>query len=50
MFSETQIGAHLAQRSNLTGKTAVVTGSAQGLGRETARLLAEAGAKVVMPT
>ncbi|MGF6672780.1 SDR family NAD(P)-dependent oxidoreductase [Paraburkholderia sp. WSM4174] len=48
MFSETQIGAHLAKRFNLAGKTAVVTGSAQGLGREIARLLAEAGAKVVI--
>jgi len=48
MFNETQIGARLAQIFNLTGKTAVVTGSAQGLGRETARLLAEAGANVVI--
>ncbi|RKT14240.1 hypothetical protein B0G69_7473 [Paraburkholderia sp. RAU2J] len=35
MFSETQIGARLAQIFNLTRKTAVVTGSAQGLSRET---------------
>ncbi|MGF6472142.1 NAD(P)-dependent dehydrogenase (short-subunit alcohol dehydrogenase family) [Paraburkholderia youngii] len=48
MFSETQIGARLAQIFNLTGKTAVITGSAQGLGRETGRLLAEAGANVVI--
>jgi NAD(P)-dependent dehydrogenase (short-subunit alcohol dehydrogenase family) len=48
MFSENQNGARHAQIFNLTGKTAVVTGPAQGLGRETTRLLAEAGANVVI--
>lgn len=48
MFSEIQIGARLTKIFNLTGKTAIVTGSGQGLGRETARLLAEAGANVVI--
>jgi NAD(P)-dependent dehydrogenase (short-subunit alcohol dehydrogenase family) len=33
---------------DLTGKTAVVTGSASGIGVETARALAEAGAEVVL--
>jgi NAD(P)-dependent dehydrogenase (short-subunit alcohol dehydrogenase family) len=48
MHSKDQIGARLTQIFNLVGKTAVVTGSAQGLGRETARLLAQAGANVVI--
>lgn len=43
-----QIGARLAQVFNLTGKTALVTGSAQGLGRATAQLFAEVGARVVI--
>lgn len=30
------------------GKTAIVTGAAQGMGREDVRLLADAGANVVM--
>ena len=33
---------------DLTGKTAIVTGSASGIGVETARALAEAGAEVVL--
>jgi NAD(P)-dependent dehydrogenase (short-subunit alcohol dehydrogenase family) len=48
MFGECQIGACLAQIFNLTGKTAVVTGPAQGLGREAARPLADGGANVVI--
>jgi NAD(P)-dependent dehydrogenase (short-subunit alcohol dehydrogenase family) len=34
---------------NLKGKTAIVTGAASGIGVETARALAAAGARVVMP-
>ena len=48
MYSDAQIGARLAGIFNLTGKVAVVTGAAQGLGRATARLLSEVGAKVVI--
>src|SRR3984957_6478458 len=33
---------------NLTGKTIVVTGSSAGLGSETARAMAAAGAEIVM--
>ncbi len=35
--------------ADLTGKTAMVTGAASGLGVETARALAKAGANIVMP-
>jgi NAD(P)-dependent dehydrogenase (short-subunit alcohol dehydrogenase family) len=48
MYSEIQIGTRLAEIFSVAGKIAVVTGSAQGLGGETARLMAEAGAKVVV--
>jgi NAD(P)-dependent dehydrogenase (short-subunit alcohol dehydrogenase family) len=34
---------------DLAGKTAIVTGGYAGIGRETARVLAEAGASVVVP-
>jgi NAD(P)-dependent dehydrogenase (short-subunit alcohol dehydrogenase family) len=37
-----------ARGHDLTGKTAVVTGASSGIGVETARVLARAGAKVVM--
>ena len=48
MYDEQQIGERLARLFNLTGKTAIITGSAQGLGRSTAALFAELGARVVI--
>ncbi len=36
-------------QADLTGQTAVITGGHSGLGLETARVLAEAGAKVIVP-
>src|SRR4051794_37067651 len=38
----------LAERYDLTGRVAVVTGGTRGLGRATVRALAEAGADVVV--
>jgi 3-oxoacyl-[acyl-carrier protein] reductase len=38
----------LAQEFDLAGRTAVVTGAASGIGRETARVLAQAGARLVL--
>src|SRR5436853_1470833 len=38
----------MAIGKDLTGKIAVVTGASSGIGRESARLFAEAGAKVVV--
>ena len=48
MYNDTQIGNRLASLFGLAGKIAVITGAAQGLGRATAELMAEAGAKVVL--
>jgi NAD(P)-dependent dehydrogenase (short-subunit alcohol dehydrogenase family) len=48
MYDEAQIGKRLAAIFNLTGKVAVITGSAQGLGRTMVRLFAEVGATVVL--
>src|SRR5688500_11602604 len=38
----------LVQDFSLEGRTAVITGGASGIGRETARVLAQAGAKVML--
>lgn len=38
----------IAQAFELTGRTAVITGAASGIGRETARLFAQAGARTVV--
>ncbi len=48
MYTEEHIGKHLARFFGLSGQVAVVTGAAQGLGREIARVLAQAGAQVVV--
>ncbi|MFX8601241.1 SDR family NAD(P)-dependent oxidoreductase, partial [Acinetobacter baumannii] len=39
------IGAALEERLSLSGKTAVVTGAASGIGRATARLMCGLGAR-----
>lgn len=38
----------ISQAFSLVGRTAVVTGAASGIGRETARIFAQAGARVVL--
>ncbi|KAL2204898.1 NAD(P)-binding protein [Sarocladium strictum] len=44
-----QIASHIAYpRGLLAGQTAIITGSGQGIGAETARLFAQEGAKVVV--
>jgi NAD(P)-dependent dehydrogenase (short-subunit alcohol dehydrogenase family) len=47
-FNETSTTDDVISGIQLTGKTAVVTGGSAGLGIETARVLAGAGARVVM--
>ncbi len=47
-FSAQSTAAEVAANINLSGKVAVVTGGASGLGEETARVLAARGAEVVI--
>lgn len=43
-----QIAGHLAPQGLLAGQVAIITGSGQGIGAESARLFAQEGAKVIV--
>ena len=47
-FGPTTTAREVAAGVNLDGKTAVVTGGSSGIGSETARVLATAGARVIV--
>ena len=48
-FSSASTAAEVIQGTNLTGKVAIVTGGNTGIGLETTKVLAAAGAKVIVP-
>lgn len=48
-YDASTTAAEIASGHDLTGKTALVTGGASGLGLETVRMLAERGARVIVP-
>lgn len=48
-FSASTTSAEVLSGSDLTGRTALVTGGSSGLGLETTRALASAGARVIVP-
>lgn len=48
-FGAKSLASEVVEGIDLTGKTAIVTGAASGLGVETARALLKAGAAVTMP-
>jgi len=48
-FFATSTAEDVIRGIDLTGKTAIVTGGYSGLGRETARVLRQAGASVIVP-
>jgi len=48
-FGAASTAAEIIQGHNLYGKVAVVTGGYSGIGLEVARLMAQAGAKVILP-
>jgi len=48
-FGPYTTAAEVAQGVDLSGQTAIVTGGASNIGRETVRVLAAAGADVIVP-
>ena len=48
-FNSASTAAEIVRGIDLRGKTAIVTGGYSGLGRETARELRAAGARVIVP-
>src|SRR5689334_4661968 len=48
-FSAASTAEEVIRGIDLAGKTAIVTGGYSGLGRETARVLSNAGAEVIVP-
>jgi NAD(P)-dependent dehydrogenase (short-subunit alcohol dehydrogenase family) len=48
-FGAATTAAEILRGCDLSGKTAIVTGGYSGIGRETARVLQAAGARVIVP-